>query len=97
VFHAIVRVVDGVQPPPTAAYNPKVERLLRENQAALKAQVRALVLELKADKGRHPKVSMRTQPVPLGNHFPFSAEYLVVCRYYISTLNTLILLGFSLS
>lgn len=35
-------------------------RLLREN-IALKAQIRAMVLELKASRGKQPKVSMRTR------------------------------------
>lgn len=60
VFHALVRVVDRVSRLPRSGVQPEVERLLREN-LALKAQVRALVLELKAERGARPKVSMRTR------------------------------------
>ncbi len=35
-------------------------RILRENMA-LKAQVRALLLEMKSEKGKHPKVSIQTR------------------------------------
>ena len=45
---------------PRSGVQPEVERLLREN-LALKAQVRALVLELKSERGARPKVSMRTR------------------------------------
>lgn len=60
VFHALVRVVDRVSRLPRSGVQPEVERLLREN-LALKAQVRALVLELKSERGSRPKVSMRTR------------------------------------
>lgn len=60
VFHALVRVVDRVSRLPRSGVQPEVERLLREN-LALKAQVRALVLELKSQRGARPKVSMRTR------------------------------------
>ena len=59
VFHALVRVVDRVSRLPRSGVQPKVERLLRENPA-LKAQVRALVLDLKSERGSRPRVSMRT-------------------------------------
>ncbi len=60
VFHALVRIVDRVSRLPRSGVQPEVERLLREN-LALKAQVRALVLELKRERGSRPKVSMRTR------------------------------------
>jgi len=60
VFHALVRVVDRVSRLPRSGVQPEIERLLREN-LALKAQVRALVLELKSERGSRPKVSMRTR------------------------------------
>jgi len=60
VFHALIRVVDRISRLPRNSTPPEVMRLMREN-IALKAQVRALVLGLKADKGRRPKVSMRTR------------------------------------
>jgi len=53
VFHALVRVVDRVSRLPRGGVQPEVERLLRENLA--------LVLELKAERGARPKVSMRTR------------------------------------
>ncbi len=60
VFHALVRVVDRVSRLPRGGVQPEVERLLREN-LALKAQIRALVLELKRERGSRPKVSLRTR------------------------------------
>lgn len=60
VFHALIRGVDRVSRLPRSGVQPEVERLLREN-LALKAQVRALVLELKSERGSRPKVSMRTR------------------------------------
>ncbi len=60
VFHGLVRVVDRVSRLPRGGVQPEVERLLREN-LALKAQVRALVLELKRERGSRPKVSLRTR------------------------------------
>ena len=59
-YHAVIRVVDRVSRLPRGGVQPEVERLLREN-LALKAQVRALVLELKSERGSRPKVSMRTR------------------------------------
>jgi len=59
-YHAIIRVVDRISRLPRNSNPPEVMRLLREN-IALKAQVRALVLELKAEKGSRPRVSMRTR------------------------------------
>jgi len=59
-YHALVRVVDHVSRLPRDGVQPEVQRLLREN-LALKAQVRALVLELKSAQGARPKVSLRTR------------------------------------
>lgn len=60
MLHAMIRVVDSVSRLPRGGVQPEVERLLREN-LALKAQVRALVLELKSERGSRPKVSLRTR------------------------------------
>ncbi|RMG26464.1 MAG: hypothetical protein D6724_01775, partial [Armatimonadetes bacterium] len=59
-YHVLIRIVDRVSRLPRSDVQPEVERLLREN-LALKAQVRALVLELKRAKGPRPRVSMRTR------------------------------------
>jgi hypothetical protein len=60
VYHLLIVVVDGVRRLPRSGVQPEVERLLRDN-LALKAQVRALVLELKSERGARPKVSLRTR------------------------------------
>ena len=60
VLHALICIVDRVSRLPRGGVQPEVERLLREN-LALKAQVRALVLELKRERGPRPRVSMRTR------------------------------------
>lgn len=60
VYHALVYVVDRVSRLPRSGVPPEVERILREN-LALKAQVRALVLDLKSERGTRPKVSLRTR------------------------------------
>jgi len=60
VFHTLVLVVDRVSRLPRSGVQPEVERILREN-LALKAQVRALVLELKSERGSRPRVSLRTR------------------------------------
>ena len=60
VYHAVIRVVDRVSRLPRSGMQPEVERILREN-LALKAQVRALTLELKTKRGTRPDVSMRTR------------------------------------
>jgi len=60
VFHALICVVDRVSRLPRGGMQPEVERFLREN-LALKAQVRALVLDLKRERGTRPKVSLRTR------------------------------------
>ena len=59
-YHLIISVVDRVSRLPRNSTPPEMMRLLREN-IALKSQVRALVLELKAVKGKKPRVSMRTR------------------------------------
>ncbi|OGQ95961.1 MAG: hypothetical protein A2284_11510 [Deltaproteobacteria bacterium RIFOXYA12_FULL_61_11] len=60
VYHLLIVVVDRVSRLPRSGVQPEVERILREN-LALKAQVRALVLELKSERGARPKVSLRTR------------------------------------
>lgn len=60
VYRLLIVVVDRVSRLPRSGVQPEVERLLRENPA-LKAQVRALVLEHKSERGARPKVSLRTR------------------------------------
>lgn len=60
VFHLLIHIVDRVSRLPRSGVQPEVERILLEN-LALKAQVRALVLELKSERGARPKVSLRTR------------------------------------
>ncbi len=60
VYHLLIVVVDRVSRLPRSGVQPEVERILHEN-LALKAQVRALVLELKSERGARPKVSLRTR------------------------------------
>ena len=60
LYHLMIVVVDRITRLPRSGVQPEVERILREN-LALKAQVRALVLELKSDRGTRPKVSLRTR------------------------------------
>lgn len=60
IFHVLISIVDRVSRLPRSGVQPEVERILREN-LALKAQVRALVLELKSERGSRPKVSLRTR------------------------------------
>lgn len=60
VYHLLTVVVDRASRRPRSGVQPEVERLLREN-VALKAQVCALVLELKSERGSRPKVSLRTR------------------------------------
>ena len=59
-YHLIISVVDRVSRLPRNSTPPEMMRLLREN-VALKSQVRALVLELKAVNGKKPRVSRRTR------------------------------------
>lgn len=59
VYHLLTVVVDRTSRRPRSGVQPEVEKLLREN-LALKAQVCALVLELKSERSR-PKVSLRTR------------------------------------
>lgn len=49
VYHLLIVVVDRVSRLPRSGVQPEVERILSEN-LALKAQVRALVLELKSER-----------------------------------------------
>jgi len=60
VYHLLIVIVDRVSRLPRSGVQPEVERILREN-LALEAQVRALVLELKSERGARPKVSLRTR------------------------------------
>jgi hypothetical protein len=60
VFHFLILVVDRISRLPRSGVQPEVGRILREN-LALKAQIRALVLELKEARGTKPKVSLRAQ------------------------------------
>ena len=60
VYHLLIVVVDRVSRLPRSGVQPEVERLLREN-LGLKAQVHALVLELKSERGARPKMSLRTR------------------------------------
>ncbi len=60
VFHLIISTADRLSRLPRNSSPPEVMRILRENMA-LKAQVRALLLELKSEKGSHPKVSLATR------------------------------------
>jgi hypothetical protein len=60
VFQVIIRTVDRISRLPRNSTPPEVMRILRENMA-LKAQIRALVLELKAEKGKHPRLSLTTR------------------------------------
>ena len=60
VYHVLISLVDRVSRLPRGGVQPEVARLLREN-LALKAQVRALVLELKSQRGSRPTVSLRTR------------------------------------
>ena len=60
IYHLLISVIDRISRLPRGSNPPEVMRILREN-IALKAQVRALVLELKADRGSRPRVSMRTR------------------------------------
>ena len=59
-YHLLVSAVDRISRLPRNSNPPEVMRLLREN-IALKAQVRTLVLELKADRGARPRVPIRTR------------------------------------
>lgn len=60
VYHLLISIVDRISRLPRSGVQPEVERILREN-LALKAQVRALLLELKSERGSRPKVSLRTR------------------------------------
>jgi len=60
VLQLIIHTVDRITRLPRNSPPPEVMRILRENMA-LKAQIRALVLELKAEKGKHPRLSLTTR------------------------------------
>jgi transposase InsO family protein len=60
VYNLLICFVDRITRLPRNSSPPEVMRILRENMA-LKAQVRALVLELKVQKGKRPKVSLATR------------------------------------
>ncbi len=60
VFQLIILIVDRISRLPRNSTPPEVMRILRENMA-LKAQVRALLLELKSKKGKRPQVSLSTR------------------------------------
>jgi hypothetical protein len=60
LYHLLIVVVDRITRLPRSGVQPEVERILREN-LALKAHVRALVLELKSARGARPRVSLRTR------------------------------------
>lgn len=60
VYHVLICIVDRISRLPRGGVQPEVARLLREN-LALKAQVRALVLELKSQRGSRPRVSLRAR------------------------------------
>ena len=59
-LRTVVGVVDRVSRLPPSGVQPEIERRLREN-LALKAQVRAVVLELKRQCGPRTKVSLSTR------------------------------------
>ena len=80
-YNLLICVADRVSRLPRNSTPPEVMRILRENMA-LKAQVRALVLELKTKKGKRPKVSIATRAAQVfaflltrGNK-PFQKYYL---------------------
>lgn len=60
VYHVLIVAEDRFCRLPRRRVQPEVERLLRED-LALKARLRALVLELKSERGARPKVSPRTR------------------------------------
>ena len=60
IFQLVIQTVDRITRLPRNSTPPEVMRILLENMA-LKAQVRALLLELKSAKGKRPKVSLLTR------------------------------------
>lgn len=89
IYNLLICVADRVSRLPRNSTPPEVMRILRENMA-LKAQVRALVLELKTKKGKRPKVSLATRAAQVfaflltrGNT-PFQKYYLSASRPTIS-------------
>jgi len=87
VYHLLIVVVDRVSRLPRSGVQPEVERLLREN--ALKAQVRALVLELKSERGARPKVSLRTRAAQVFAHLLTRGDS-AFQNYYLSASETTI-------
>ncbi len=81
-YHLIISVVDRVSRLPRNSTPPEMMRLLREN-IALKSQVRALVLELKAVKGKKPRVSMRTRAAQVLAYLLTRGDK-AFTRYYLS-------------
>ncbi len=59
-FHILITIVDRVSRLPRHSTPPELMRLCRED-IALKSQLRALVLELKAAESNKPTVSVRTR------------------------------------
>ena len=88
VYHLLIVVVDRVSRLPRSGVQPEVERLLREN-LALKAQVRALVLELKSERGARPKVSLRTRAAQVFAHLLTRGDS-AFQNYYLSASETTI-------
>ena len=88
VYHLLIVVVDRVSRLPRSGVQPEVERLLREN-LALKAQVRALVLELKSERGSRPKVSLRTRAAQVFAYLLTRGDK-AFQNYYLSTSSTTI-------
>ena len=81
-YHLIISVVDRVSRLPRNSTPPEMMRLLREN-IALKSQVRALVLELKAVKGKKPDVLMRTRAAQVLAYLLTRGDK-AFTRYYLS-------------
>jgi putative component of toxin-antitoxin plasmid stabilization module len=82
-YHLLIVVVDRITRLPRSGVQPEVERILREN-LALKAQVRALVLELKSERGARPKVSMRTRAAQVFAYLLTGGDK-AFQNYYLST------------
>jgi len=85
VYRGVLKLVDHIARLPRHTDVPELERLLCEN-IALKAQVDALVLELKERRGPTPKVSLRTRALQVfaslitRNNRVFTRRYLSAHR-----------------
>lgn len=85
VFHILIRFVDRISRLPRSGVQPEVGRILNEN-LALKAQIRALVLELQRSRGPKPKVSLRVRAAAVfaslitRSNVTFQRYYLVASR-----------------